>query len=188
MKINKLKNNTGFTIVEAMFAVFLLTVSVTSLMSIVASSLFSAKYSRDQITATYLAQEAVDYIRNDRDTSILQGTTFAIFSSKYNKCISPNGCSFDILNFSDTIKECGAGSSSSIGCPYLYYNQNPNDRDPFYSSSNSYLKTNFKRQVIVENVDNSNQELKISVKVEWMNGGAIKSTTLNSSLLNWLGL
>jgi Tfp pilus assembly protein PilV len=185
MKINKLKNNTGFTIVEAMFAVFLLTVSVTSLMSIVASSLFSAKYSRDQITATYLAQEAVDYIRNDRDTSILRGTTFASFSSKYNKCIKPNGCSFDVLDFNGTVKECGAGSSGSIGCPYLYYNQNPNDRDLFYSSSNSYLKTNFKRQILVEDLSN---ELKISVKVEWMNGGAIKSIVLNSSLLNWLGL
>jgi Tfp pilus assembly protein PilV len=61
-----------------MVAVTLLAVAIVAPMSLTAQSLSSAYYARDQITAFYLAQEALEAVRNVRDNNILansQGTS-----------------------------------------------------------------------------------------------------------------
>src|SRR3990167_4310326 len=61
----------GFTLVETLVAVMLLSVAVVAPMSLAARSLGSAYYARDQITAFYLAQEAIEALRSIRDSQIL---------------------------------------------------------------------------------------------------------------------
>lgn len=69
-KENKGTNSAkGFTLVEAMVAISILSLAVTGPMIIAQKGIGAAIYARDQITAFYLAQEAVEYIRNVRDTN-----------------------------------------------------------------------------------------------------------------------
>ncbi|MEK7156326.1 MAG: prepilin-type N-terminal cleavage/methylation domain-containing protein, partial [Patescibacteria group bacterium] len=68
---SKLKTTAGFTLVETLVAVMLLSVAVVAPMSLAARSLGSAYYARDQITAFYLAQEAIEALRSIRDSQIL---------------------------------------------------------------------------------------------------------------------
>src|SRR3989338_10635926 len=70
MKIKRLSSR-GFTLVETLVAVMLLSVAVVAPMSLAAKSLGSAYYARDQITAFYLAQEAIEALRSIRDSQIL---------------------------------------------------------------------------------------------------------------------
>jgi hypothetical protein len=191
MKKLIIKKNRGFTIVEALFAISILTFTITGLMTIVANSLFSARFAKDEITVNYLLQEAVDYIRNDRDTSMfLKGEDTNKFLEDYVNCGAPNGCYFDVPSM---ILDGGVSAYfCEEECNPFYYDQNkdPDDVGPFYISYivdtdvTNMLKTNFRRKVIVTKEPTSN-EIKIKVTVNWVNGGLPMERSLSTSLLNW---
>jgi prepilin-type N-terminal cleavage/methylation domain-containing protein len=61
----------GFTLLETMVAITLLAIAIVAPMSLTSQSLASAYYARDQVTAFYLAQEALEGVRNVRDNNIL---------------------------------------------------------------------------------------------------------------------
>ena len=188
--INKTKKNkrivtqkAGFTLIETMVAVFILAISVASLMTVVTRSLFAAKYARDEITADYLLQEVVDYIRNDRDTTIFwQNSDWSsVFYSKYSNCATQNGCDFDVLNSIQSGVSTNIISCSDLkGCP-LYYDDSALDGS-FYNHDTKYTPTNFKRKIIVtQNVD----EIKVTATVSWMNGNLPVSRSLSTTLMKW---
>ncbi|HPK13990.1 MAG TPA: type II secretion system protein, partial [Candidatus Paceibacterota bacterium] len=88
----------GFTLVEAMFAIFILTFVVVGLMTVVSSSLYSARYAKQEITMNFLIQEALDGIRNDRDNRVfLDGVDWESFVDEYKyKCLENKGCQIEI--------------------------------------------------------------------------------------------
>lgn len=59
--------NRGLTMVETLVAISILTIAVIGPLGIIAQALHTSYYARDQMTAYYLAQEAVEYVRNLRD-------------------------------------------------------------------------------------------------------------------------
>ncbi|MFZ2593673.1 MAG: hypothetical protein WAX38_02770 [Minisyncoccia bacterium] len=61
----------GFTMIETLVAVTLLTMSVSAPLTLAAKSLQAAQYSRDQIVAFNLAQEAIEVVRAQRDANII---------------------------------------------------------------------------------------------------------------------
>lgn len=192
-----IKKNRGFTIVEALFAISILTFTITGLMTIVANSLFSARFAKDEITVNYLLQEAVDYIRNDRDTSMfLNGETIGVFLADYANCmapdgITPNGCYFDVREMMEGTKASINACSSEGVCEPFYYDQNKfsYDNNPFYISyvsgidTSGMLKTSFRRKIVITKLTPS--EIKVEVKVNWVNGGLPMERSLSTSLLNW---
>jgi prepilin-type N-terminal cleavage/methylation domain-containing protein len=93
MKKIILQKNKGFTLLETLIAIFVMAVAFTSLLSLMTTTMFSARYANNEITATYLAQEAVDYIRNDRDTTAFQGGNWNDFINHYGATLgTPSVC------------------------------------------------------------------------------------------------
>ncbi len=203
MKIfNKQKNRVhtikqrGFTLVETIIAVFILTLAVNSLLGLITKGLFSARYANNEITANYLAEEAIDYIRNDRDTYILKNTdsNWNNFLDNYGdsinktKCFSPNGCKIEpLLN---TISACSSNSPWTDGtvlCDVLYYDsgtsKTSNGDYYTYKTPKGNIQSNFKRQIKMSM--NGASELDIKVNIEWQNGNLVRSKSLNFSLLDW---
>jgi len=120
----KKNNSAGFTLVESLFAILILTFTITGLMTIVSNSSFSARYAKDEITVTYLLQEVIDYVRNDRDTTVFfQGKSWDVFYAKYSNCSAgagDSGCFFNVSDTSNTnINKC----PDDI-CPFLNYDTN----------------------------------------------------------------
>ncbi len=70
MKLFKQKNK-AFTLVETLVAISIFTVSILGLISVLASGISDIGYAKKKITATYLAQEGIEYTRNFRDNSVL---------------------------------------------------------------------------------------------------------------------
>ena len=196
MTSKKIKNNKGFTLIEAMFAVFILTLATTSFMSIVASSLFSARYARDEITANYLLQEVIDYVRNDRDTNVLLQNTYTSgiawnnFIQKYSSknCFN-TGCYIDVFNTTSPYSTITSGCSDLVNdndanCPYLYYDDNASEQFYTYDTTiNGSIKTNFRRQLLLTLVNTD--EVRVKVTVMWKNGNLSKKRSLETSLMKW---
>jgi len=190
----------GFTLVETLVAIMVLALALNALFTLITSSIFYAKYANNEITATYLAQEAIDYIRNDRDTIAFQNNDWNTFLLKYGydigtqtktNCFSTDGCSFDatknlgIQFSSNDIYTCGSS------CNKFYYNPRISNTIITsyytYESTNSTLnlnKTSFERRIQMEATNNGN-EVDVIVEVKWLNGSNPHTRTLTTSLLKW---
>ena len=205
MIINKLKfkqnfsstKQSGFTIVEALVAIFILTVSVSSMLGVTASAATSARFANNQLTANYLLQEGIDYIRNSRDTIAFQNREdllygWDVFIAKYggaskSMCFGVDGCDIRMENFSPSLLT----STDIISFPCtgekcenlsLYNGTNPTF---FYShkiDSNNVL-SNFSRTIKMTKINDD--EVKITVTVNWVNGSLDKHESLEVYLLNW---
>jgi type II secretory pathway pseudopilin PulG len=185
----KAKNNNGFTLVETMFAVFILSSTIVGLMVVVSNSLFAARYARDEITVNYLLQEAIDHIRNDRDTIVFfeSDGTWDNFVNKYTSVCSGTGggCSLNALSQEEP-KPCPYG----LGCPYLYYDKNA-ENGSFYVTDNGIsmgdkIKTNFRRKILVEQNAVNPDEVDVTVTIDWKNGSLPVTRALKTSFMKWM--
>ena len=93
MSMNRftVKNNKGFTLVESMIAVTILTFAVAGPLYTASRALVAAEIARDKLTASYLAQEGVEYVRAMRDNEYLsayQAGGGAISSTAWNNFLN----------------------------------------------------------------------------------------------------
>lgn len=182
-------NNKGFTLVETMVAVLILSLIIVNLMTVVSNTIFSAQYGRDQITANYLAQEVIDAIRNNRDTLVFLSDPVSI-DEEWNNFVKPYvdnctdyGCYFDVIKI---IENNTPMQSEDYDRGQLYFNKDATNT-PFYTVDDGEnfgkVKTDFNRKITVKL--NNNDELIVNVVVTWKNGNLDKSISLKTSILKW---
>ena len=63
------KGNQGFTIVETLVAIAILMIAIAGPLVVATKGLNSALYAKDQMTASYLAQESMEILKNVQDNS-----------------------------------------------------------------------------------------------------------------------
>jgi Tfp pilus assembly protein PilV len=74
-EVSEMKSGSkALTLVESLVAISILVIAVFGPMSIVAQAIRTSYLTRDQMTAFYLGQEAIEYIRNIRDQNSLMYT------------------------------------------------------------------------------------------------------------------
>ncbi|MEK7113843.1 MAG: type II secretion system protein, partial [Patescibacteria group bacterium] len=69
--INIKNTKQGFTLIETLVAVAIFSLSIVSLMSVLGNGLSDIEYAKKKITATYLAQEGIEYFLNKRNAYML---------------------------------------------------------------------------------------------------------------------
>lgn len=67
-----MKHHKGFSLIEVTTAIFILTVGVLGVFALIQRTLAFSNNSSPQLTATYLAQEGLEAIRNIRDSNWLE--------------------------------------------------------------------------------------------------------------------
>lgn len=196
MKKQNIQKNKGFTLIETMIAVFILVIAMNALLGLISSNLFSARYAKNNIVANYLAQEVIDYIRNDRDSIAFQQIAepsggWANFQAKYSACFSDEGCEIEPAKLANNINVCTIPTSGNFGtldCKILNYDDNAYGNNFYtYENPNGSTPSNFKRQVkmSLNNTIPNADELDIKVTIEWKNGNLVRSQSSRVSLLNW---
>jgi len=95
MKINFKK---GFTLLEALVAVSILMVAVMAPITIAQKGLSSAIYSKNQMIASYLAQDALEYVKNIRDENARTAGAGANWLDGLEDCMSPGSCNIDTID------------------------------------------------------------------------------------------
>jgi len=174
MKINKLnfflnnspaKTATGLTLIETLVAITILLTGVVLPMSVYSNSIADARYAGDKLTAYYLAQEAIEFIKYRINTEFNNGDGW--FSTLPN-CDGPM-CTID----SNNGNICSGG-----GCDTVV----KIDVNDLYGMNGT--DTIFTRTVSFENnppVDGGS----VSSTVTWTQAGITKSITLEEYMFGW---
>lgn len=184
---NKLKKyKKGFTLVETLIAIFVLMLSITGPLTLAAKGLQATLIAKDQDTAFYLAQDAVEYVRWVRDTNQLGRPGIsdwlagldAITNGHTNSgglggnCTTAAGCTVDSIK--DTATVC------SGTCPALQYDSTEN-----YFSYTSGTASIFTRTVkIATPVGTNAGEASVTVTVSWRDPQT-HSITVREDIFNW---
>lgn len=96
----------GFTLVEALVAVAILSLAVTAPLYSASRSMVAANNSSYQLSASYLAQEGIEYVRMMRDNEYLvaydvggpdvsSNAWSAFRNGPLSQCVSPRICTLD---------------------------------------------------------------------------------------------
>lgn len=130
-----IKNKKGFSFLEVMITIAVLSVGILGVMVLMVSSMKSSMNSRDGIIASELAQEGIELIRNIRDNSLINSEE--IFSSGFPAGSSSN-CRIDM---NSTSISCDNGTNHKK----LYFD------GKFYAHNSGGTETKFQRKIMVDN-------------------------------------
>lgn len=71
-KKNKIKKFSGFSFMEVILSIFILSVGIVGILPLFISNIKESTDSRDQIVASMLAQEGIELVQNFRDNNIVK--------------------------------------------------------------------------------------------------------------------
>lgn len=163
----------GFTIIELVISIFLLAIAVIGIFSAFSVVAILTSDASNRLTATYLAQEGMEIVRNIRDTNWLnmdaENPPGATWVDNFSVC-EANGCEMDytsgVKNFVSSLP-----ISPWVG-RYLKI-----DDDGFYNYSNGD-QSKFMRRIIIKPVDGADYVIKVFTQVSWDE----KANILNSRI------
>lgn len=185
MNTHKVKKNSsqrrGFTLIETLVAIFILLISTTGPLSFAQSGLRASFLARDQIVAFYLAQEAIETLKNKRDNMSLQAQDWL---SDFGDC-KPSilgdtvACNLEIKVSDSVIFDF---CDSNNGCPPMYYNSDSRrfTMDVVSGDDHKYTRTIYTTKV-------TDNEIQILVEVKWdSNFFGDKRIVAQENIFNWV--
>ena len=185
MKHSNFKKSAGLTMIELVISLFVLTVAVIGVYNGFSIMVVATAQMSDRFTASYLAQEGIEVIRNIRDNNWLKDPktdwkTGLICGNP------PSPCSWQ-ADYTST----GAGLTPYNSSNYL----NISPKGFYYYDLSNPNKTKFTREITVTPIADVNGEtyiLKVAVTVFWDEKATIfnfekkyGSITTEDYLYNW---
>jgi len=190
--------NKGFTLIEVLVAIFVLITAVVVPLTIGSKAFAYSNFVRDQSTASYLAQEAMEYVRLLRDNASLNLSPTNGAWGDFKNVMSPcnagrgkedSGCSVIIeqSNYQKSnIQQCSGSSGNpdevigtSSGCPTMFLQE-----DGTYTydqkSGRSFVRT---IQTFVEGSGTPLERMRVTVTLSWNTNGINER---NFSVINYL--
>lgn len=181
---NRSKND-GFTIIETLVAITILMISIAGPLTVAHKGLTSALYARDQMIASYLAQDAIEYIKNLRDNNLLKGQAW---NDGFSNCVSQGG----VTTYCIVDTYGGTPSPGANNGIQLKSGQNAT----LYTSPKGYThysidtqKTSFSRYFYLVPsgaAGAGDDESNLIVKVDWVTNNVPNSINVSSSIFNSL--
>ena len=173
----------GFSLVETLVAVALLSMTVIAPLTIASSGLASAYYAKDRLTAITLAQDALEFIRSYRDSNRILYNTPWLDGLDVCKLSAAQplwqGCVVDTAaeNPNRVLLRIVGGANSG---PIKY--------DPatgLFGYKSSWQDSKFTRQVILTELI-MGREARIDVTVSWKTSPLkTKTITISENITNW---
>lgn len=184
---------TGFTLLETMIAVTILTLAVAGPLFTASRAIVATQLAQSQLTASYLAQEGIEYVRRMRDDEYLatyktgganiSSAAWTAFVSSGNsmsitQCRSST-CTLDPFRIMGTGGGFSLQPCSGAACTPLYLsNGTYTEQNIGGAQVTSYVRT-------IQAVDVSPTDERIVSKVSWNFHGTVYSVTVTDHLTPW---
>jgi len=193
----KQKKRRGFTLLEVIIAIFILTVGAGASFALIQQTLLASSLIEFKIIAAYLAQEGIEIVRNIRDTNWLQEqrNTDPAKSSPWDDglCELPPGeicgwqADYTTATFTGTdFENCGdAGhyNCNAYSGSFLYIDGNTGFYRYLVAPGPNDTKTVFKRKISISPIDAD--RIQILVEVEWEERDRSHSFKALEYITNW---
>ncbi|KPJ57141.1 hypothetical protein AMJ49_02475 [Parcubacteria bacterium DG_74_2] len=157
------KNGVGFTLLEAIFAISILMLTLGGAFALIQQTIASTPIIHSKLIASYLAQEGIEVIRNIRDTNWLEDNNWNVNLTD----ITSYNLDYQSSEFPDP--NCTA--------QYLCLDGN------FYNCRNVGSQTQFQRSITLGKL--GAEEIEILVEVSWQERGRTHEVKTMEHLYNW---
>lgn len=171
MKYEKLKNNRGFSMIELMASIFILSFGIIVIYNVFSNFIVMTNTVSSRLTAVYLAKEGMEIVKNVRDNNFINDENW---DNDINICSS--GCQADY--------KAGTASETSVN-KIKNYNANQflmMNSDGFYGYD-SGIASKFKRKITI--TSQGSNALKVVTQVFWNYNGKDISFETTGYLYNW---
>jgi hypothetical protein len=167
-KINEKNIFSGFTIVEAIVAVGIISFAVVGPLSAAKKGLTATSDSRDQSRLVFLAEEGLEFVRMIIDQNVYNGVDWL---TDLDDCLDTDICGVATLNYSNSFPR-PSGESGIVPCSSFNDCEMKTGTDlvtekGFYTYNNNVswdVVSGIKRKInVVEIVDNKEVEISVSM-------------------------
>lgn len=194
--MKKISTKKAFTLIESLVAITILLIATVGPLSIVANSIATANLAKDQVVAYYLAQEAIEMVRNIRETNAIVSPADWL-NNLYPECQS--GCAINAIDNPTPVPNACANIDSDNCKLYKVENNSNNQIIQVYTHDSlaaGAMPTTFHRRIVVTPVSitptgTDDDEAEIQVEVKWKTGslqglGQIDRTfTIKERMYDW---
>lgn len=163
----------GFTLLETLVGISILLVAVVAPMALLSRNISIGTYARNQVTATYLLQDAMEYVYQ-RARSNVEGGFDWLNGFSVCKDVFGGSCAVDTVTSTVT---------PDVSPNSLRLYKNP---DGTYGHNPAGTPTKFYRRVEMNQISSPDEEWAVTVKVEWDEAGVVKRLILTKNIDNWL--
>lgn len=192
----KIVSSSGFSLMEVMLSVAILSLGIVASFTLIASSMAVFSNATNKIIAANLAQDGIERVRQVRDTNWLQGDDW---DDRIKGDVNPRktikffcmdaGESDNLMSLPSDINDCGSNCQIYIykdGRDNQCYSDNFNGNP--ISAGYGSTATNFYRFIrLAKKTDiNSNEYIEVTVDVKWTKGGQnYILPAVKENLYNW---
>ena len=176
----------GFTLIETLVGISILLVAVVGPLTIAYQGVSLSLIARDQIVASLLAQEGMEFVRFRIGTNnnlgsvgnhLIATTTPSMTAYNLSDCswqLNPGSyCTINV--FTNTTASCGGT------CPYLKYNSATGEYN--YTAGDD---TFFRRSIRIDHNNGPDDvEFQVESKVEWGKPDDVRSIVLKEVIMDW---
>jgi prepilin-type N-terminal cleavage/methylation domain-containing protein len=162
------KTKNGFSLIEVIVALFIISVGLVGMLGIIFQSIQAENVNENRLVASQLAQEGLELTRNVRDDNWLGSENW------YHGISEPD---------SNLVKlrldhKGNRSKINSIDEGALQIND-----EGYYVHNSAYPDSNFKRMIVVENKTDASSS--VSCLVEWNERGRNNIYVADTILYNW---
>ena len=176
-RIQNIRLKSGFTLVEALIALSILIVGIISGFILVTKALYDVTIIQDRLTASFLAQEGLEFVRQIRDTNYLK--TLGSTSTDWDNNLKTDGDYLISANIS-------AGTIILPSWQDKLLSYHPSSGVYNYDDTGDATPTVFKRKMNIYHV--SFDEIRVQSIMSWQSRNINFSFTAEDHLFNWLKL
>jgi len=169
-------NKKGFTILELLGAILVISIGVLTAYGVVQRILTYTIDSSDRITAAYLAKEGVEIVRNIRDTNWINNRDFDFGLIDASCLLGYWEIEYDKLN----LNCCSSCDGTNDFNDLRFFKT---DFSGYYSYSFGGRDSKFKRKITITSI--AANELKIVVEVLWSKRGQAHNITVQENIYDW---